>query len=44
MGQLMQRGAPGTMGRIAKKWEWTGWLSCLIAFVIVSYYTVIMAW
>ena len=44
MGQLMQRGAPGTMGRIGKKWEWTGWLSILIAFVIVSYYTVIMAW
>ncbi len=44
MGQLMQRGAPGTMARIGKKWEWTGWLSTLIAFVIACYYTVIMAW
>ena len=44
MGQLMQRGAPGAMARIGKKWEWTGWLSTLIAFVIACYYTVIMAW
>jgi NSS family neurotransmitter:Na+ symporter len=44
MGQLMQRGGPGTMGKIGKKYEWAGWFSVLIAFVIVCYYTVIMAW
>jgi NSS family neurotransmitter:Na+ symporter len=44
MGQIMQRGAPGTMGKIGKKYEWAGWFSVLIAFVIVCYYTVIMAW
>ena len=44
MGQIMQRGAPGTMAKIGKKWEWTGWFSTVIAFVIACYYTVIMGW
>ena len=44
MGRLFQRSAPGIFEGIGKKWEWLGWWPVWVAFLIVTYYTVIIAW
>lgn len=44
MGRHFQKGAPGIFEGIGKKWEWLGWWPVFVAFLIVSYYTVVMAW
>jgi len=44
MGRYFQRGAPGVFEGIGKKWEWAGWWPVSVAFLIVTYYTVIVAW
>ena len=44
MGRYFQRGAPGVFEGIGKKWEWLGWWPVSVAFLIVTYYTVIIAW
>jgi len=44
MGRYFQRGAPGVFEGIGKKWEWLGWWPVFVAFLIVTYYTVVMAW
>ncbi|MFP4194539.1 MAG: sodium-dependent transporter [Desulfosalsimonas sp.] len=44
MGRMFQRGAPGVFSGIDKKWEWLGWWPVFVAFLIVSYYAVIIAW
>ena len=44
MGRYFQRGAPGVFEGIGKKWEWVGWWPVFCAFLIVTYYTVIVAW
>jgi NSS family neurotransmitter:Na+ symporter len=44
MGRYFQRGAPGVFESIGKKWEWLGWWPVSVAFLIVTYYTVIIAW
>ena len=44
MGRYFQRGAPGVFEGIGKKWEWLGWWPVFMAFLIVTYYTVVMAW
>jgi len=44
MGRFFQRGAPGVFEGIGKKWEWVGWWPVWVAFLIVSYYTVVIAW
>jgi len=44
MGRYFQRGAPGVFGGIKKKMEWIGWWPVFVAFLIVTYYCVIMAW
>ncbi len=44
MGRRMQSGAPGVFAGIGKKWEWVGWWPVFAAFLICTYYTVIMAW
>jgi len=44
MGRLFQRGAPGVFAGIGKKWEWLGWWPVFVAFLIVAYYAVVMAW
>jgi len=44
MGRYFQKGAPGVFAGIGKKWEWLGWWPVWVAFLIVTYYTVIMAW
>ena len=44
LGQMMQGSAPSSWRGVGKKWEWVGWWSTWIAFIVVGYYTVIMAW
>lgn len=44
LGHMMQGSAPLSFSKIGRQWEWVGWLSLLVAFVIVSYYAVVMAW
>ena len=44
MGRYFQKGAPGVFAGINKKWEWLGWWPVFVAFLIVSYYCVVMAW
>lgn len=44
MGRYFQRSAPGIFEGVSKKWEWLGWWPVFVAFLIVAYYTVVMAW
>ncbi|MGB4097636.1 MAG: sodium-dependent transporter, partial [Acetomicrobium sp.] len=44
MGHYFQKGAPGVFNSIGKKWEWVGWFPSISAFLIDTYYCVIMAW
>ena len=44
MGKMFQKGAPGAFAGINKRWEWLGWWPVWTAFLIVAYYTVVMAW
>jgi len=44
MGRFFQRSAPGVFEGIGKKWEWLGWWPVWVAFLIVTYYTVVIAW
>ena len=39
------RGTPPVgFKKVSKKWEWTGWLTVLMPFVVATYYVVVMAW
>lgn len=44
MGKRAQGGAPQAFQKIRPFMSWAGWLACLCAFIIVTYYTSIMAW
>ena len=44
MGKRAQGGAPQAFQLIRPFMSWAGWLACLCAFVIVTYYCAIMAW
>jgi len=44
MGKHFNSSAPGVFAGIGKKWEWLGWWPVWVAFLIVSYYTVVMSW
>jgi NSS family neurotransmitter:Na+ symporter len=44
MGRYFQKGAPGVFESIGKKWEWLGWWPVFVAFLIVTYYSVVIAW
>lgn len=44
MGRYFSSSAPGVFEGIGKKWEWLGWWPAWVAFGIVTYYTVVMAW
>jgi len=35
---------PEAFKKIGKKWEWAGWLTVLMPFIVATYYIVIMAW
>lgn len=44
LGKRSRSGAPFAFGSIRKYMTWAGWLACLCAFIIVTYYCAIMAW
>lgn len=44
VGQKYQGGAPVSLKKVWNKSEWVGWFAIIIAFLIVSYYSVIMSW
>ena len=44
LGHKMEGASPLSFGKIVKKLEWFGWVPVLIAFMIVTYYSVIMAY
>lgn len=44
MGKYFNSSAPGVFEGIGKKWEWLGWWPVWVAFLIVTYYAVVMAW
>jgi len=44
LGHRFRGSAPKTMASISKKWEWLGWWQVMVAFVIATYYIVIIGW
>ena len=44
LGKRARSGAPIAFASIRPYMAWAGWLSCLCAFIIVTYYCSIMAW
>ncbi|MEE9555463.1 MAG: sodium-dependent transporter [candidate division Zixibacteria bacterium] len=44
LGHKMEGSSPLSFGKIRKKLEWFGWIPVLIGFMIVTYYSVIMAY
>ena len=44
IGSMMKNGAPGSLAKAGKRWEWVGWCALLAGFVVVVYYAVIIAW
>jgi len=44
MGQKTQRGAPGALAKVDKKFEFFGWWAVLAGTIITSYYAGVMAW
>lgn len=44
VGHKMRSAAPIAIGKLKKSWEWLGWFSLLVAFMITCYYAVIMGW
>ncbi|WP_085991464.1 sodium-dependent transporter [Oceanobacillus senegalensis] len=44
IGQKYRGSAPLSFSRMNKKAEWLGWWGALVAFVIGTYYSVILAW
>lgn len=44
LGHKMEGASPLSFGKIRKKLEWFGWVPVLIGFMIVTYYSVIMAY
>ena len=44
IGHKYKGSAPLSLARINKKFEWIGWWQVAIAFVIATYYAVIIAW
>lgn len=44
MGKTFRGGAPVTLARMNKRFEWLGWLQVMCAFVISVYYFAIIVW
>lgn len=44
LGHLTQLAAPGAFKEISKKTEFVGWWPILLSFIIVCYYSVVLAW
>jgi len=44
VGHWARGSPPDAFKKIGKKWEWAGWWTVLIPFVVAAYYTVVMSW
>ena len=44
LGHLTQQAAPGAFAKVGRRWEFVGWWPIVLSFVIVCYYTVVLAW
>ena len=44
LGQKFQKGAPGALGAVNRRFRWVGWFALLVGSMISFYYVVIMAW
>lgn len=44
LGQKFKGSAPKTFASISKRWEWLGWWQVMVAFIITTYYVVVIAW
>lgn len=44
MGQKTQRGAPGALAKVGRKFEGFGWWAVISGTIITSYYAGVMAW
>lgn len=44
MGHKFRGSTPLTIARANKKWEWLGWWPVVSAFIILSYYSLILSW
>ncbi len=43
-GHWTRESPPNAFKRIGEKWEWVGWWTNLIPFLVATYYVVVMAW
>ncbi|UCD13524.1 MAG: sodium-dependent transporter [Thermoplasmatales archaeon] len=44
VGHWARSSPPEAFKKIGKKWEWAGWWTVLVPFIIAWYYIVVMAW
>ncbi|WP_018125090.1 sodium-dependent transporter [Desulfovibrio oxyclinae] len=44
LGHRFKGSAPRIFASISRRWEWLGWWQVLVAFVIATYYVVVIAW
>ena len=44
LGHLTQQAAPNAFRRVGERWEFVGWWPIAMSFVIVTYYSVVLAW
>ena len=44
MGHKFKGSTPLAIARANKKWEWLGWWPTISAFIILSYYSMILSW
>jgi NSS family neurotransmitter:Na+ symporter len=44
VGHWARSSPPEAFKKIGKKWEWAGWWTVLVPFMVASYYVVVMAW
>ncbi len=44
VGHWARRSPPEAFKKIGNKWEWAGWWTVLVPFIIASYYIVVMSW
>ena len=44
VGHFSKGTPPKAFENVGKKWEWAGWLTVLMPFIVAIYYVVVMAW
>ncbi len=44
LGHMTQQAAPNAFKKIGSKWEFVGWWPIVLSFVIVCYYSAVLAW